>query len=383
MSCKILRFWPLVAMLFAGIMVSCSDDDPVVETGGENRIVVTYVSTAPDTADIVNDDVWDNVAVSSIRAGLKEIYADQFGPKVIRTQAVSDNEYIYFRFNWTDDSESNKPGYWSYHTTDVPWTQNGIEIIRTDIDTTWDSTQTPPVVVAIDTTADTLYSEVVNLLNPRWEKEDIFSMIWDNGSNGAEGANCATMCHRVGGLDTMYLTGGGYVDLWVWRAGRTDPLGLADDMLWDTDTRNYDDFSQNRASWQRNSRNQSQEESDPKWSHRDGKDYHGTFLFTEDTVTLDFATLVEWRDGDGVPGYILEKDLKPSEAAKTSRYDVKARSEFDPGSGTWTLVLWRKLNTGNDDDFVFTEGESYTTTLAIMDHTDNFHSGSEPITVVF
>jgi hypothetical protein len=47
------------------------------------------------------------------------------------------------------------------------------------------------------------------------------------------------------------------------------------------------------------------------------------------------------------------------------------------------VVLWRKLDTGNDDDIVFEPGEEYEITIAVMDHTDNFHSGAPPIVVKF
>lgn len=385
MTDRILRLWPLFLVLIAVGLMSCSSSDPVVETGGKNEVTVKYVSTAPDTAEIINDDVWDGVSVASIRVGLDPLYTDQFGAKIVRTQAVSDNEYVYLKLNWGDDTQSDRPGYWSYHETGDIWTQNWKQIITSIVDTTYDTTYIPPSDTLVDTNVvtikDTTGIEEINLLNPRWEKEDNFAIIWDNGSNGTEGANCATMCHEVASLDTMYLTGGGDVDVWVWRAGRTDPLGLADDMYWSQDLE-FDDFSQNHSSWQRNARSQ-QEETDPKWSHVDGHDYHGKFLYAADTVTLDFATLVNWREGDGIPGYVLDRDLKPSESAKTSRYDVKAKSEYDPITKSWTVVLWRKLDTGNNDDFVFEQGKQYKMSFAVMDHTVNAHSGSTVITMKF
>jgi hypothetical protein len=385
MTDRILRLWPLFLVLIAVGLMSCSSSDPLVETGGKNEVTVKYVTTAPDTSDILNDDVWDGVPIVSIRVGLDPLYTDQFGAKIVRTQAVSDNENVYLKLNWGDSTQSDKPGYWSFHETGDVWTQNWTLTITSIKDTTYDTTYIPPSDTIVDTNVvsieDTTGFEEINLLNPRWEKEDNFAIIWDNGSNGTEGANCATMCHEVDQLDTMYLTGGGDVDVWVWRAGRTDPLGLADDMFWSQDLA-FDDFSQNHSSWQRNARSQS-EETDPKWSHVDGAAYHGSFLFAADTVTLDFATLADWKEGDGIPGYVLDRDLKPSESAKTSRYDVKARSEYDPITNSWSVVLWRKLDTGNNDDFVFEQGKQYKMSFAVMDHTVNAHSGSAVITIKF
>ena len=107
-------------------------------------------------------------------------------------------------------------------------------------------------------------------------------------------------------------------------------------------------------------------------------------LVLADTVTLDLAdTNVVWESDDGVPGYMLTTNWKPNPFAATSRYDVEARSEFDPQAGSWTVVLWRKLSTGNSDDFDLVAGEEYKFTLAIMDHTNNYHSGSQVMTIKF
>ncbi|MFH2057037.1 MAG: ethylbenzene dehydrogenase-related protein, partial [bacterium] len=224
---------------------------------------------------------------------------------------------------------------------------------------------------------------VTNALNPRWANDDQLALIIDNGGNGNEGANCALMCHTV--EDSMWIGGGGVVDVWIWRAGRTNPLDLADDMIWGTDRREFDDYSQNREAWRRNGVNPDAEEglTEPRWMHVDGPDYTGINLFTEDTTAMDFSGQYNWKQWDGVPGFVLEKDLKPSEAAKTSRYDVHAQAEYDSQADSWTLVLWRKLNTGNEDDFAFTQGTSLSASLAMMDHTDNYHSGSRVFTIKF
>lgn len=386
MRFSILRLWPLMVILLVLVLMSCSSDDPLVETGGKNEITVMHVTTSPDTSDILNDDAWDQAALASVRIGLDHAYTDQFGAKIVRTQVIADTENVYLKFNWGDETQSDKPGYWTFHETGDIWTQNWKQIIVNFVDTTYDTNVVSPTDTTIDTNviefSDTTGLEEISLLNPRWEAEDILALIWDNGANASEGANCATMCHRVANVDTMYLTGGGQVDVWAWRAGRTDPLGLADDMFWSPD-RAFDDFSQNHSSWQRNGKSQVEEETDPKWSHVNGHDYHGKFLLAEDTITLDYATLVDWKEGDGIPGYVLDSDLKPSEVAKTSRYDVHAKSEYDPITKSWNVVLWRKLDTGNDDDIPFDAGQQYKFTLAVMDHTNNAHSGSGVITVKF
>lgn len=347
----------VIVVLALMLAASCSKTDPPVVTNPAQDLTVTYVTQDLDTADLLNDAAWDNVDESYIRIGESATYTNQFGLAIVRAKAIADGQNVYLRFSWGDGTESNKPGFWSFFDEGTIWRQN----------------------------ADSNGFSVANALNPRWTNDDQLALIFDNGSNGSEGANCALMCHQVGSEDTMWVSAGN-VDVWVWRAGRTDPLGLADDMYWGPNSRAFDDFSQNREAYTRNAVNPDAPDgvTDPRWMHVDGPDYHGIFLFSEDTTAMNFTgQQFQWQAGDGVSGYVLEKDLHPSEAAKTSRYDVHAASEYDPGARTWNVVLWRKLNTGNEDDFAFEQGVTYHASLAMMDHTDNFHSGSRVFTIKF
>jgi hypothetical protein len=321
-----------------------------VVTDPTSGVEVVYVTSAPDTTDLINDPVWEDVDPEFIRVGEDEAYTDHFGLGIVRTKAVSDGEYVYFWFSWSDSTKSDRPAYWTYYDSGKVWRQN------------------------VDSTG----FEVTNALNPRWANEDQLTLIWDNGSNGTEGANCALMCHNE---DTMIVGGGGVVDVWIWRAGRTAPNRLADDMLWGTD-RQYDDFSQNRASWERNAVDPNSDLTEPAYMHLDSPDFNGTYLFEDSAIAMDFGS-IRWQTGEGVPGYVIERDLQPSQEAQTSRYDVGADSEYDHQLATWTVVLWRKLDTTNEDDFAFEQEQSYSATLAIMDHTDNFHSGSKVFTITF
>ena len=344
----------LLGCLILTFAWGCSDDDPPVVTDPDQDLTVVYVTSELDTSDLINNDVWDDIDESFIRIGESETYTNQFGLGIVRARAVADPENVYIRLNWSDDSQSIRPGFWNFFEEGQIWRQN------------------------VDSTG----FQVTNALNPRWANDDQIALIIDNGNNGSEGANCALMCHAE--EDSMWIGGGGTVDVWIWRAGRTNPLGLADDMIWGTDRREFDDFSQNRASWRRNAVSPDEEFTEPAWMHLDGPDYMGDYLFTEDTIQMDFTgQQYNWQAWDGVPGFVLERYLKPSEAAQTSRYDVHAKAEYDGLADIWTVVLWRKLNTGNEDDITFSQGTSYSVSLAIMDHTDQFHSGSRVFTLKF
>ena len=79
--------------------------------------------------------------------------------------------------------------------------------------------------------------------------------------------------------------------------------------------------------------------------------------------------------GDRVPRYL------PNKAAKGSVVDVKSAAVW--ADGKWTLELCRKLDTGNDDDVKFEKGKTYRSGLAAFDHTgDDHHStGSFALTL--
>jgi hypothetical protein len=68
------------------------------------------------------------------------------------------------------------------------------------------------------------------------QNEDRFGIIFDMGLNDPDGASCATMCHGDGLMRTNF----GHVDVWHWKAYRSNPMGVADDKRWETDDRHSD-----------------------------------------------------------------------------------------------------------------------------------------------
>jgi hypothetical protein len=48
-----------------------------------------------------------------------------------------------------------------------------------------------------------------------------------------------------------------------------------------------------------------------------------------------------------------------------SRADIKAVSRY--GNGEWTVMLYRKLDTGNDDDVAFNTRKKYNFAMALFD----------------
>jgi hypothetical protein len=213
--------------------------------------------------------------------------------------------------------------------------------------------------------------------------QDRFAIIWDGGANGDEGADCRTMCHAVGDTtpngDRMYLDGAGWVDVWHWQAGTTDPVLLAEDEYWTAQGRNPDLFTQ--EIYTKNYDNQLLQ---PIYMRNNAAVNDTVFnyepiLHADEAVPFD-STLV-WFNRARVPGYVVHDNAAGSIA------DVKCFSGFNRMNGRWMVLMRRALNTGNImDDFDFSSiapGDSVMATIAFMDHDDDMHYGSRPFYIVF
>ena len=80
------------------------------------------------------------------------------------------------------------------------------------------------------------------------------------------------------------------------------------------------------------------------------------------------------------PGEVIPFRLpnKPS----GSRFDVKALSRY--ANGGWTVMLYRKLDTGHEDDVVFNPKKNYSFAMAVFDDSGADHSkATQPIILKF
>jgi len=87
------------------------------------------------------------------------------------------------------------------------------------------------------------------------------------------------------------------------------------------------------------------------------------FLLLEEAVPITDYSI--FKAGDVIP-YRLP--VKPS----ASRFDVKAESRH--ADGRWTVMLHRKLNTGQEDDVVFDVRRRFSFAIAIFDDSGADHS---------
>ena len=97
------------------------------------------------------------------------------------------------------------------------------------------------------------------------------------------------------------------------------------------------------------------------------------FLLLEEAIKITDYSI--FRTGDVIP-YRLPR--QPT----GSRFDVKAESRY--GDGGWTVMLYRKLDTGHEDDVIFNPLKKYSFAVAVFDDSGADHSKATwPLTLGF
>jgi hypothetical protein len=198
-----------------------------------------------------------------------------------------------------------------------------------------------------------------------------------NRINNFATKGCAVLCHGPAGAPMKqfkYATASAAEkgDLWHWKAARTDPYHSADDG-WLTAagevTGRKDD-----AGGGGDARNETADKSKPRFMQDPVKkpSFPG-FLLAEEAVEITDHS--KFKKGDTLT-YRMPK--KPS----GSRGDIKALSRY--ADGGWTVMLSRKLDTGNDDDVAFNPRRKYSFALALFDDSGDADSyDSEALNLEF
>lgn len=165
-------------------------------------------------------------------------------------------------------------------------------------------------------------------------EEDRLGITWKINDN--YGASCGRTCHNE---NNPHATSNTRMDVWHWKAQRTNPISLVDDQYWDATGRKNDAVisgsfgADNVASGL------------PAYMGPDASSNLAAWLLQSTAVPFVNSGFVA---GDKLPGYVLNDSPNPIEG---SRGDVRAKGVFNESTGVWTLEMSRKLNTGNADDF--------------------------------
>lgn len=194
---------------------------------------------------------------------------------------------------------------------------------------------------------------------------------------------CAITCHSPADeprdkwkLATKTVTEKG--DLWHWKAARSAPYNHADD-AWLTvagnPTGSYRETGRRKDKGAGGDlKNQTEDGTRPLYMQDPATtpSVPGFLLLEEATKINDYSI---FKAGDIIP---FRLPIKPS----SSRFDVKAISRH--ADGGWMVMLYRKLNTGHEDDVVFNPMKNYSFALAVFDDSGSDHSkATEPMSLTF
>jgi len=184
---------------------------------------------------------------------------------------------------------------------------------------------------------------------------------------------CAATCHSPADLSKEHWKlatsrAAEKGDLWHWTAARSDPYKYADD-AWLTVAGNpsgsYRETGRRKdAGSGGDIKNQTEDGLRPLYMQDPRrKPVAPEFLLKEDAVAIkDYSV---FKPGAVIP---FRLPVKPD----GSRFDVKAESRYQDGH--WSVLLYRKLNTGHEDDVVFNPKKRYSFAMAVFDDSGDDHS---------
>lgn len=314
------------SMIFGGVLIVSGD----ATAASKQTLTAAYVKTGPKGLD---DSVWNQAKAEDVHFEGKERFAGKNAS--VTTKAVYTDDSIYFLFNWKDATLSVTKGAWKFDGQ--KWTHMK-------------------------------------------GNEDRISLLFEiNRINKFATKGCAIVCHvpkgasnaKDGKFGTTSAAEKG--DLWHWKAARSDPAGFADD-TWLTQISEKKGGRKSDKGKGGDLKNMTDDKSKPKYMLAPGKKLTqtGVLLASHAVEITDYST---FKSGATLT-YRMPK------ISKGSRGDIKAVSKY--ANGQWTLMLFRKLDTGNDDDVAFNTRKKYNFAMALFDDSGDEDSyDSEVLTLKF
>ena len=302
------------------------------EANSESKIMLkaAEVKAAPSSVD---DPVWAEAKAVIVAFEGKEKFAGKMAS--VTTKAAYTEDHIYFLFKWKDPTLSVTKGAWRYD-------------------------------------------------GQKWDhqsgNEDRISLLFEiNRINNYATRGCAVVCHipegetnaKNGKFGTKSVTEKG--DLWHWKAARSDPAGYADDTYL-TQISAKKGGRKSDAGKGGDTKNMTEDKTKPRFMAAPGKmpGKHGVLLAAHTVEITDYAA---FKTGD-----TLTYRMPNTHAG--SRADIKADSRY--ADGGWTVMLARRLDTGNDDDVAFNPRKKYNFAMALFDDSGDEDSyDSEVLTLQF
>jgi len=297
-------------------------------------ITANFIKTAPQGLD---DPVWRKASASQLLVEGRETSGGSNG--TVTTRALYTDDSLYFLFKWKDPTRSLTKQSWRFDG------QN------------W---------------------------NHLKGNEDRIALLFEiTRINKFASRGCAVTCHSPADLPRnkwkfATKTDVEKGDLWHWKAARSAPYDYADDAwltLAGNPTGSYRETGRRKDTGAGGDvRNQTIDGTRPIYMQDPNKkpSVPGFLLLDEAIKIADYSL---FKAGDIIP-YRLP--IKPS----GSRFDVKAISRH--ADGGWMVMLYRKLDTGHEDDVTFNPMRNYGFALAVFDDSGSDHSkATEPMTLRF
>jgi hypothetical protein len=219
----------------------------------------------------------------------------------------------------------------------------------------------------------------------KWVKqkgdEDRIGVVWEiNRVDKFANKGCAVLCHNESKNEKEWYfstsSSREKADLWHWKAVRSNPVGYTEDGFVTTNPSKEPEEGRKRDAGSGKAKgNSTKDKSGPAYMQDPSKpaSIPGSLLVAHAVKIKDSST---FKEGDEIPGYMLNADWTGSFA------DTKTKGVWKDGK--WTVMISRKLKTGNDDDVQYNTRKKYPFAIAVFDnaHEHNSHN-SEPLKLQF
>lgn len=315
-----------LALVVAGVLLGTVE----LEGAAKQTVNVKLVDIGPTDLD---DSVWQQAQTVQIPFEGKEKFEGK--KATVATKAVYTKDHIYFLFKWDDPTLSVTKGAWEYDGKN------------------WNHIKS---------------------------NEDRISLLFEiNRINNFATKGCTVVCHVPEGApnakDGKFGTNSAAEkgDLWHWKGARSDPAGFADD-TWVTVISEKEGGRKSDAGNGGDMKNMTEDKSKPMYMLAPGKRpaKHGILLAADAVPITDYSNFKQ--------GEVITYRMPKIPAG--SRADIKALSSY--ANGGWTVMLSRKLDTGNDDDVALNPRKKYSFAMALFDDSGDEDSyDSEVLTLQF
>ena len=220
----------------------------------------------------------------------------------------------------------------------------------------------------------------------KWAKvkanEDRLGVIWEiNRIDKFANKGCAILCHNESknNKEWYYSVNSKRekADLWHWKAVRSNPVGYTEDGFVIENPSKEPEKGRKRDAGSKTKAKSNRTKDKLKPSHMQDPSkpasIDGSLLVSEAVEIKDYSA---FKEGNVIPGYMLHPEWKDSFA------DVKTKGVWKDGK--WTVMMSRKLNTGNDDDVQYNTKKKYSFGIGSFDNSGAENSyNSEPLKLQF